>query len=797
MLFQNGVFCPEAVGDARVRAALHSAAAVPREVLRPVDLLAGMIRQGNGRVTDPLSKALKPGGSLQDLLAGIENGQILSEGTTVAPRTRASFTALALKALDEFAASLGEADGVLDGVAPEVLSVCLLANLDEMERRSLPALDAERAISLLWRRVAGGLNLQPLVEKIFRNAPEVEAEASSEEELVLPPEVVPSEDLTRLARTAAGDGPFPFDGEEQFERLFEEVTRALHRSAHHVLLVGERGVGKSTVAAELARRAAAGVIPSLASRRFLRVDCRHIPPDETRERLDAILARVAGRPELVVILDGFASLLRTERGASNRTVLLAALQHAHCRLVLLLSPHEYEELLSDDADLVECFTRVEVAEPDPEVALKLLRRFAQGLSRQYRVTVDDEAVRQAVLLSANYILNDQLPSKALKVLHRACEDLDYERGQRGGKRELVTADDVVRIVSERSGVPEGTLRGIAEHSDFERGLREFIVGQDHAVREVATELGLIKAGMTDTGKPASVMLFLGQTGTGKTEMAKALARLYSTSGRLRSYTLGNCVEPHSVATIIGVPPGYVGHHQGGRLVNDLNADPYCVVLLDEADKAHPDVLQPFLNLFDEGWVADQRGVRAHGDRAIFILTTNVGQRMIAEMVEQGKSAGEIRERMKEVLAQIRHTKADRPVFTPEFLSRLKRIIVFNSLNQQAMEGIAGKLVAELQQSWIEKRGKALEVAEALVRHVADEAHRLNEKSKGREGGRIVRKLISDWVESPLQRAISARPAEYRASEAVALDFVPPDPAPSGEAPRAPAVSIRFGPRNSS
>src|SRR5262249_51794323 len=132
---------------------------------------------------------------------------------------------------------------------------------------------------------------------------------------------------------------------------------------------------------------------------------------------------------------------------------------------------------------------------------------------------------------------------------------------------------VVRVVSRASGVPECTLRGLGEQADYEEGFREVIVGQDHVVREVATELGLIKCGMTDPGKPASVMLFLGQTGTGKTEMAKALARFCSTSGRLRTYTLGNCVEPHSVATIIGVPPGYVGHDQGGRLVNDLNSDP--------------------------------------------------------------------------------------------------------------------------------------------------------------------------------------------------------------------------------
>jgi ATP-dependent Clp protease ATP-binding subunit ClpC len=244
----------------------------------------------------------------------------------------------------------------------------------------------------------------------------------------------------------------------------------------------------------------------------------------------------------------------------------------------LLTPRECDALVADDPDFGEFFTRVEVEEPDADTALRLLRHFALGLAARFRVAVEDEAVRQAVTLSADYILNDQLPAKALHLLHRACEEVDYERGQLGRERDRVTADDMVRLVAEVSGVPEETLRGVAGRSDYEQGLREVIFGQDAAVREVATELGLIKAGMSDQTKPASVMLFLGQTGTGKTELAKALARFYSTSRRLKTYTLGNCVEAHSVSTIIGVPPGYVGHDQGGRLVNDLVADPYCVFL---------------------------------------------------------------------------------------------------------------------------------------------------------------------------------------------------------------------------
>jgi ATP-dependent Clp protease ATP-binding subunit ClpC len=622
--------------------------------------------------------------------------------------------------------------------------------------------------------------------------PERSSTEDGETTPILPPRLVPSGDLTAQVLAADVTSAFSFDGEPQFDRLFDAMARILHRHrAHHVLLTGERGVGKITIVDELARRAAVGSLSFLQDRRFLSVDARHIPPDESRERLAAILAHVGVWPELIVCIDGLASLLRGERGTSNKAVLLSGVARARCQFVGLLTPREYEEFVADDPEFVDVFTRVKVEEPSVDVALKLLRHFAEGLERRYRVGIDDEAVRQAAVLSANYILHDHLPAKALKFLHAACEEIDYERTQMGSMRDRVTADDMVRAVALASGVPEETLRGIAECPDYERGLREVIFGQDHVVREVATELGLIKAGMTEPGKPASVMMFLGQTGTGKTEMAKALARFYSTSKRLKVYTLGNCIEPHSVSTIIGVPPGYVGNDQGGRLVNELNADPYSVFLFDEADKAHPDVLQPLLNLFDEGWVSDQRGVRAYGNRSIFILTTNVGQRMIADLNKEGKSLEEITTRMKEALAQIRHPKADRPVFPAEFLARLKRVIVFRPLDAAAMGSIARKAVEEIQHTWREKRGKRLDVPDDLIQYVGEQAHLANERSAGKEGGRIVRKLLSDWIEGPLQRQTTQRIDEYRACTSVRLEFVLPTPVDGATQPQTPNVCVAF------
>lgn len=543
---------------------------------------------------------------------------------------------------------------------------------------------------------------------------------------------------------------------------YEWISRALYRrQRQHVLITGLKGVGKTRLLWEFARRAADGQFPFLRDARFLWVDCKHVGPEDSRSCLETIVTAASEWPNAVLCLDGIGALLKRPMGGNNQPLLMAAARRPGIRIMGILSKWEFNDLISSDAELLDLFTPWEVQEPTEDAALTIVESAARELEQEFHVTIDQAVVQKSVTLTSSYMLNERLPAKAIRVLEHLCEDAEFYRTQHSQNSAALTTSDVIRVVSERTGIPQETLAGKTGSADFESALSAEVVGQDEAVKAMATKLRLIKAGLTDPGKPASVLLFAGMTGVGKTELAKVVAKLYSTSKRLQTYTMGNFVEPHSVSGIIGVPPGYVGYENGGQLINELNADPYAVFLLDEAEKAHPNVWKPFFNLFDEGWIVDQRGIKAYADRAIFILTTNAGDNTIAQMTRSGKSPEEIVERVKQTLSKVRQERSSQPVFTPQFLSRIERIVVFKSLDEPAMVGISRKLVGQMQRTWHQKREKQIHVSEDLVQHIGRLGHGLNEKSGGQEGGRIIRKLLSDLIETSIQEQATSREAAYK------------------------------------
>lgn len=601
----------------------------------------------------------------------------------------------------------------------------------------------------------------------FRNSPRDGAQ-----DLQSPPlpfiASLPIEDLTAMAmsdrRAPIVDSPFVTQ--------IEDACRALYRKTRrHVLITGAKGVGKTTFIRELARVATTGETPFLQNKRFVCIDCHNVSREDSRACLESLLHMTARQRDLVLCLDGLASLLRRIGGEDNKSLLKSALAQPGRQVIAVLSKWEFNDLIGNDADMLELFTRIELEEPHGETLVEIVRQIAIQLEMEFNLSIPETTVQRTLTLCSSYILNEHFPLKAARILRQVCEDLDFERTQRSATDvHEVTPQGLVQVVAATTGIPETTLWGEADQPDFEAALSTAVLGQSDAVAAVAAELRLIKAGLVNPDKPATVLLFAGMTGVGKTELAKRLAELYSTSKRLQTYPMGNFTEPHSVSGIIGVPPGYVGHDQGGRLVNDLNSDPYSVFLLDEGDKAHPNIWTPFLNLFDEGWIIDQRGTKAYADRSIFVLTTNAGADTIAQMSASGHSLDEIEDRVRQMLGRIRHERSSQPVFTPQFLARVKKVIVFRPLDGESMLGICRKLAGTLQLAWRHRRDKTLHIAANVLKGIADRGYALNTQSGGREGGRIIRKLLSDLVESRIQCVAIENPSFYKRCRTIRVEL---------------------------
>ena len=271
-------------------------------------------------------------------------------------------------------------------------------------------------------------------------------------EPLIPRQVAACQDLTATFRQSATPNARGYLGLDSYEPVFEKLARALHRGGtQHAVLVADQGVDPETFIADFARRAYQGWLPFLREKRVVLVDARHTAPEESRDRLLAILAAIASHKDVIACLSGFESLLRSPQG-THREALLCALDSVSCRLIGALKPHDYEELFAGDLSLENHFVRVDLPEPPPEEAEIIIRQYGQALAEHFDVDIDDEVIHIVTSLSANYVLHERLPSKARRILQRICHDIDFDRSQLGNnQRKSVTPDDVFNAVAETSG----------------------------------------------------------------------------------------------------------------------------------------------------------------------------------------------------------------------------------------------------------------------------------------------------------------------------------------------------------
>ncbi|WP_027459697.1 AAA family ATPase [Deinococcus murrayi] len=512
-------------------------------------------------------------------------------------------------------------------------------------------------------------------------------------------------DLTAQARAGEFD---PVVGREaELERMVHILAR---RTKNNPVLVGEPGVGKTALAEGLAQRVADGQAPGfLRGASVYALDLGALLAGtryrgDFEGRLKAVLAALDGQ-NAVLFIDELHTLVgagATEGGSVDAANLLKpALARGRLRVLGATTPAELRHLERDRA-LWRRFQTVEVPEPSEEDALAILRGLAPGYAAHHGVTYTDDALRAAVRLSARHLRDRFLPDKAIDVLDEA----GAARSAAGQGGEVGEAD-IEATVARMARVPVGAVKAeeVQSLATLEADLKARVFGQDAAVKAVASAVKLARAGLRDPHKPQGAFLFAGPTGVGKTELARALAERLGVE--LLRFDMSEYQEAHTVARLVGAPPGYVGFDQGGLLTDAVAKHPHAVLLLDEIEKAHPDVYNLFLQLMDHGTLTDHTGKKVDGRGLLVIYTTNAGaadaSRPALGFSREGR-AGEEAEAVKRT-------------FTPEFRNRLDAVIHFRPLSREVMASVVDKFLRQLEEQLAE-RGVSLTVTPAARARLA-------------------------------------------------------------------------------
>ena len=594
-------------------------------------------------------------------------------------------------------------------------------------------------------------------------------------------------DLT--ADAAAGRIDPVVGRDQEIEQTIEILAR---RRKNNAVLIGEAGVGKTAIAEGLARRIHEDAVPAtLRGTRLVALDLSGMVAGaqyrgQFEQRLKGALEEVTASEGKVLL---FVDELHTILGAGNAegamdaaNILKPLLARGELRVIGATTLSEYKKIERDGA-LARRFSPVTVEEPSVEQTVAILVGLREGYEGHHGVRITDEALEAAAKLSDRYVTEYQLPDKAIDLVDQAAarvrlrtpqaagdadtvrqqiqaavETEDYERAAElkkalseveaaGGEiaRPQVGETEVAHVVAARTGIPVGELVAaeLARLHTLEEDLHRRVIGQEQAVEAVADTVRRARVGLAEADSPLGTFLFLGPTGVGKTELVKALAeRLFATEKSLVRIDMSEFREAHTVARLIGSPPGYVGYGEGGQLTEPVRRRPYSVVLLDEIEKAHPEVWNVLLQLMDAGRLTDGEGHTVDFTNTVVVMTSNLG----AVTAKRGLGFTATREDQREADEE-RMQAAAKSAFLPEFLNRIDEIVTFRPLTEAQGATIAGLRIGQVADRLREERGIELEVDEALVARLAregfDEAF----------GARPLKRHIRRTLEKDLTRAI--------------------------------------------
>lgn len=568
-----------------------------------------------------------------------------------------------------------------------------------------------------------------------------------------------ADDLTAKAREGRVD---PLIGREQeLERTIQVLSR---RRKNNPLYVGDPGVGKTAIAEGLALRIAVGAVPdSFRKAKVFALDMGALLAGtkyrgDFEARLKAVIAELAKQPDAILFIDEIHTIVgagATSGGSMDASnILKPVLASGTIRCIGSTTHEEYRNHFEKDRALSRRFQKIDIGEPSQEECVEILKGLKEHYEEHHDVRYTLPALRAAVELSARYVNDRLLPDKAIDVIDEAGAALRLRPGVK--PRATVTVQDVERVVARMAHVPPRTISSSDRDRlrTLEQDLGRAVYGQEAAVSLVARSVLRARAGFGREDRPTGSFLFYGPTGVGKTELARSLAARLGVA--FLRYDMSEYMEKHAVSRFIGAPPGYVGFDQGGQLTEAVRRTPYAVVLLDEMEKAHPDIFNVLLQVMDYATLTDNSGRKADFRNVVLIMTSNAGVREMSTSSIGFTSGGD-----GDVAAKGR--KAVETLFSPEFRNRLDALVPFGSLSPEVMERIVDKFVREVERGLRERRVK-LELTGAARKRLAE---------KGFEpafGARPLRRVIRTAIEDELARELLF--GRLRKGGTVTIDALP-------------------------
>ena len=527
----------------------------------------------------------------------------------------------------------------------------------------------------------------------------------------------------------------------EVERVIQTLSR---RRKNNPLLVGESGVGKTAIAEGLAKLIVDGQVPDIIKESTVHaLDLGALLAGtkyrgDFEKRLKSLLNELKDTPHQILFIDEIHTIIGA--GAASGGVMDASnllkplLASGELRCLGSTTYQEYRGIFDKDRALSRRFQKIDVNEPNVEDTYKILKGLKTRYEEHHQLRYTDRALRVAAELADKYINDRFMPDKAIDVIDEAGA---YQQMQPASRRKKqISVGDVEQIVAKIARIPPKTVSSTDKSAlrDLETNLKMVIFGQDPAINSLSSAIKLSRAGLKDEGKPIGSFLFSGPTGVGKTEVCRQLANIMGID--LVRFDMSEYMERHTVSRLIGAPPGYIGYDQGGLLTESISRQPHCVLLLDEIEKAHPEVFNLLLQVFDHGTLTDNNGRKADFRNVIIVMTTNAGAQEMSRNSIGFQNQDHATDGM-EVLKKM---------FTPEFRNRLDAIIPFASLSKDVIKTVVDKFLVEIQVQLDDKKVQ-LEVSDEARVWLADNGY--DEKM----GARPMQRLIQNRIKKDLAEDI--------------------------------------------